>query len=464
MRILHSVHDYLPEKVAGVEVYTSRLLAGQRREDDVGLISARLDSNRRTGELVDSRIDGIRIFDVIQNRDWWRFEQTWLDRRLERAFRSTFERFEPDVLHVQHLMNLTLSLVDVAEEKQIPIVMTLHDHWWACANGGQRFHPNRTRCDRLEATKCGTCTWSKVGPALAARAVIDAGRKMRSNNVPEPRGVDQDHRVPGGSFRALRTGLALHCPTPFGARRIERRWQAMRDLSNRVEYFLVPSRDLAQAAIEFGFPADRVRILPHGIPSPERAASRPIRRLAKHFGYLGSIVPHKGVHHLIAAFDSTPPDARLSIYGSLADDPAYVEELRANIRHPGIHFLGPLKPESVPEALADLDCLIAPSIWRENAPLSIQEALAAGTPVIATDLGGHRELLENGGGLLVPPGDEDALGAAILRLTTEYDLNTRLARSVPAVRGIEEHISDLRGIYQSVIAAGAHTRPVLDAL
>jgi len=443
----------LPQQVAGVEVYTSRLLTGQCHEDEVGLVTARVDRERRSGDLVRSHWEGVPVYEVIQNRDASSFAQTWHDARLSQAFRSVFDAFEPDVLHVQHLMNLTLSLVEIAKEKRIPIVMTLHDHWWSCANGGQRFHPDRRRCESLDASTCGRCTWSSVGPMIALRGALRRRREARIETESSgEESVVASASGPSSRMRALQGVLARRLPTPFGAQRIERRWRAMRGLADDVDLFLAPSRDLAEAAREFGFPARRVQVLRHGMPFSKKQGSRARPFLAEHFGYLGSLVPHKGVHHLVAAFAEMPDNARLSVYGSLKDDPGYVRELREIARHPGIRFLGEVDPTSVIEVLARLDCLVVPSIWRENAPLTVQEAFVAGTPVVVSDLGGLSELVEAGGGLLVPAGDEAALRAALQRLSSESELVLRLAAGISTPRSIEDHLSDLRRIYSELLA------------
>lgn len=451
MRILHSVHSFLPQQVAGVEVYTSRLLMGQCRDDEVGLVSATVAPARRTGEFVESTWQGIPVYEVVQNRDFSTFSQSWFDVRLQRSFGSLLSDFEPDILHVQHLMNLTLSLVEVAREKRIPIVMTLHDHWWSCANGGQRFHPDRTRCERLDAATCGRCTWASVGPMPGIRRVLRGHSDARIERVASGKANAPSLGSTRPSLSSIRGVLARHWPTPLGARRIERRWRAMRGLADDVDLFLAPSRDLAEAALDFGFPAQRVRVVPLGVPITEQEIPRAMPKLAASFGYLGSLVPHKGVHHLVSAFRDMPPDARLSIYGSLLDDPGYVRELRGITTHPGIRFLGEVAPDVVSQVLSELDCLVVPSIWRENAPLSVQEAFVAGTPVIATDLGGLSELVGSGGGLLVPAGDEAALLAAMHRMATEPGLALRLANSISRPRPIEDHLADLRRIYSEVI-------------
>ena len=444
MRILHVVHDYLPEQVAGVEVYTNRIAARQARRDDVGVLFARLDPTRATGSADRRDEAGVRLYAVVQNRDWTRFEQTWSDPRVEGAIDDALDDFAPDVIHAQHLMHLGLAPVDLARRRGLPVVMTLHDQWLACAAGGQRFHPDRTRCDALDAGRCGRCTAGQVGLALWARGAFQ--RREGGGHV------DGGGRaMPGWLTRAKtlgraawRTGAGLG-----GRRRIEARWRVMRALADRVDLFVVPSRDLLEQAAAFGLPRARLHHLPHGLP--ERGdASRALPETARRFGIVGSLVPHKGLHVAVEAFTEMPPDATLEIVGALDDDPRYVDELRRRARHPGIRFVGGCPPERVPEKLDALDVLVAPSIWRENAPLGVQEALAAGRPVIATRLGGHVELLAEGGGLLVAPDAPQALAEAMRRCATESGLIATLAGSAPRIRGLGEHVDALEEIYTRV--------------
>lgn len=453
MRILHLAHDHLEQAVAGIEVYTSRLLTLQRTTDEPGLVVARPDPSRPTGRFDTKTWLDVPCYEVVQNRDGWRFEQTWRDPRLAPAFRRIYEDFRPDLIHVQSLINLTLSAIDVACESGIPIVLTLHDHSFACAQGGQRFHVDRSRCDRLDAVRCARCTWAGVGPIPALRAA--ARRACPGPTAPGPTGASPPPTASARSLMRLRTALARHVPVSSEGGRIRRRWDAMRGLAERVALFIAPSQDMRRAALEFGFPPDRIQHLPHGIPRTVSPRARGIDDVALHFGYVGSLVPHKGVHHLITAFSDMPEGARLDVHGALDDAPEYVRELRARARHPGICFAGPLAPEAVPSAMVRFDCLVAPSIWRENAPLGVQEAFAAGTPVVASDLGGHRELLDGGGGLLFPPDEEAALAATLRRLATQPGLVSELAAKVRPPCRLEEHGDALRELYRRVLHSGS---------
>jgi len=92
-----------------------------------------------------------------------------------------------------------------------------------------------------------------------------------------------------------------------------------------------------------------------------------------------------------------------------------------------VKFLG--VREDVAKLLSEADVFILPSDW-EGVPLSILEAMAASKPVIATSVGGVPELVENGvSGILVPPGNPEALAKAILHLANDPDLRQRMGKA-----------------------------------
>jgi glycosyltransferase involved in cell wall biosynthesis len=456
MRILHSVHDYLPEQVAGVEVYTSRIAHRQSQDHEVGLLFAVLAPDRPDASVEIGREARVETFGLVQNRRWSRFEQTWLDAKLAPAIGRVLDRFAPDVLHVQHLMNLGLGVVHEARRRGIPIVMTLHDQWLACANGGQRFRADRQRCDELDARRCARCTHSMVGPALALRGRGQRRRARAREQGGEGGPASQIVVSPGEASAAVSASKWLRAGWAglvggLGGGRIEARWRAMRALGDEVDRFIAPSQDMRAAAIEFGLPAERVLRLPYGMPRQVAPRSRALPEHASRFAYLGSLVPHKGVHDLVCAFESLPATARLDVFGSQTDAPGYVAELRRAIRHPGIRLRGEIAPDRVPDLLGEIDCLVSPSIWRENAPLSVQEALGAGTPVIASDLGGHGELLAEGGGLLFEAGNVEALARVLGRLVSEAGLARKLGGSAMRLTSVEEHAVALDDVYRSLV-------------
>ncbi len=162
-----------------------------------------------------------------------------------------------------------------------------------------------------------------------------------------------------------------------------------------------------------------VRVLPNAV-QPLRAAAPEASKKPRPFtfGFIGQLAPHKGAHHLLAAFreavvsllegGTSKGDVKrdglpmLSIYGP-SPLPEYLRKLHALSAIPAplivdrISFEGRFEPRELPRVLSSLDALVVPSLWPENAPLVVLEAIAAGVPVLAPRLGGLPELLDPSG-------------------------------------------------------------------
>ena len=140
-------------------------------------------------------------------------------------------------------------------------------------------------------------------------------------------------------------------------------------------------------------------------------------------GYVGRIDTWKGIDTLLEALpllSARRPGAQAVVAGgTVAGKEAYAARLAAQASGLGVHWLGALGGAEAADLIADLDCLAYPSTGPEPWGLAIVEALACGTPVVATDAGGPREILAGlpaQAGALVPPGQAAALAGAIDRL------------------------------------------------
>jgi glycosyltransferase involved in cell wall biosynthesis len=201
-----------------------------------------------------------------------------------------------------------------------------------------------------------------------------------------------------------------------------RRWRTL--TLRRASRLLCPSEFLRSIVVTWGIPPERVRVLPNPTPPlPELPARETLRGVLAVDGpllvFAGRLTPAKALDVAFAAVAQT--GATLLVAGD--------GELRAELEAaagPRIRFLGAQPRERVLELLAAADAVLLSSSW-ENFPHVLVEALAAGTPAIATRVGGVPEIVEDGvNGLLVPPGDPEALAAAIRRFFEDADLRGRL--------------------------------------
>jgi len=173
-------------------------------------------------------------------------------------------------------------------------------------------------------------------------------------------------------------------------------------------------------------------------------------------GYVGSLVWHKGVHVLIGALQRLAPGrAQLSVHGDPAVDPGYAADLRAQSSGLSVGFPGPFEPAHCAAVYENLDVLVVPSLWLENSPLVIHEALMAGVPVIGSEIGGIPALIRHEvNGLLVQPGSVDALAGALDRLAADRALLDRLRQAPHGVKRIEDDAAEWDARYAQVLAVG----------
>ena len=158
---------------------------------------------------------------------------------------------------------------------------------------------------------------------------------------------------------------------------------------------------------------------------------------------------------------ASEPAARLLIVG----DGVGFEEVSRRVRDMGLdaHVRLTGFRRDIPEVMAALDVLVLPSIRSEAIPQVIPQALAVGTPVVASTVGGSPELIRDGeNGRLVPPGDAKALADAILTLLGDPERARAMARAGQALiqerYSIDATMTRTTAVYRTLLDAGPRRR------
>jgi len=180
-------------------------------------------------------------------------------------------------------------------------------------------------------------------------------------------------------------------------------------------------------------------------------------------GFVGTLAPHKGCDTLVRAFKMLPSglDATLSIHGDPGRYPSFVEELRGLAENDErITFYGSFSREEVGRVLSEIDVLVVPSRWYENAPGVIFEAFAAGVPVLATDLRGMSEFVRHDeNGLLFALQDTEDLSRQLRRLAEEPGLLEKLRRGIGPVKTVGQYADELEELYDTLLKRRRSDRP-----
>jgi len=319
--------------------------------------------------------------------------------------------------------------------------------------------------ERTSSTRHGRCTLLVRRAALGAdvvyatsmvrRAAVGArltGRplvvKLVSDEVFER--MQREGRYAGSleAFQGVHGGARL------------RFLRATRDRALRgARRVLSPSEFLRGLAVGWGVDPGRIDVVPNAVPPipelPPRDELRAELALAGNvLAFAGRLGIQKSLHVALEAVAAVP-DVTLAIAGD-GPEREPLERRAAQLGLDGrARFLGRLPRDGVLRLYRAADAALLSSSW-ENFPHSVVEALAVGTPVIATAVGGVPEVVRDGeNGLLAPAGDAGALAAAVVRFFGDRELRERLAAASPgSVAGYSEEavFTRVAGVLERVAA------------
>jgi len=416
VRVLFVTHRFLPRYVAGTEIYTAQMAqALARLGHQVQIFTG--DPSVTTPYV--TQWNGLPVQAVPWGVGPWPGPistqlASFINPAVERRFEALCRSFQPDIVHIQHLLGLSPRLPAIAQRHGARVVITLHDYWFACSNGWL-FRWTREQCPGPgRGFYCGGCALHRL------------------------------HRRPQPLLMAL--------AAPFFAART----RVLRRAVLQADYLIAPSRAVANRFAGQGIPRHRLNVVGHGLVS-QIAAQAPVLTptAGLRFVYVGSLTPPKGIHIAIQAFNRlVAQDLQFEIYGNLTDDPDYARELQAQAAHDGIVFKGPLAHERLDEALGSAHMLVLPSLWDEPYSIIVDEALQAGLPVLISDCGAPIERLLPGINCLVAAaGDVDAWSSQMRYIAENRHVLGELRRGVRPVKPALDHALELEGIYQRLVAA-----------
>jgi glycosyltransferase involved in cell wall biosynthesis len=273
-----------------------------------------------------------------------------------------------------------------------------------------------------------------LGASLARRPLVvklvsdEAFERARRSGLFEGT-LDEFQAVGGARFRALR---------------------ATRDAAlRRARHVFCPSAYLRRLALGWGLDPERVSVLPNPAPEVPPLPSRDELRGdlgldGRLLAFAGRLGPQKSLDVALEAVAAVP-GVTLAIAGDGPDRTALEQRARELGLGGRARFLGSVPRDGVLRLFRAADAALLSSSW-ENFPHTVVEALAVGTPVVSTAVGGVPEVVTDGeNGLLVPPGDPAALAAAVVRLFGDTALRERLARAAaPSVAGHTEEATFAR--------------------
>ncbi len=280
------------------------------------------------------------------------------------------------------------------------------------------------------------------------------------------------HHNNGVEPRTVLLARLLGVPLVVYQRGAEWHSRGTRALARMVTLYVANSEATKQDLVDLGVPVGRIRIIYPPVDldrfNPDLPAGRQRAELGVGmdepcFGIFGTLLEWKGHRVFLKAarlvMDEVP-NARAFVIGEAPErGQAYRDELRRLVHDLGIAdrvvFTG--FREDVPELMQLLRVIVHASVTPEPFGRVIAEAMAMGKPVVATDAGGPREIIQDGSdGYLVPPEEPEAMARAIIRLLTDTthaeQVGRRARRTVEARFSAEAHARLVEQVYADVLA------------
>ena len=434
MRILLVVHQFFPEFRSGTETLTRRTAEELKRRGHTVCILTATPYQPSRPVWTREQWEGLDIIrfspNPVSSPLCGGVEQSYLRPEFESDFALLLKELKPDLMHVFHLRRHTLSLVRAAVRCSVPMVASLTDYWLACPTGQMQF-PAAVACDgpRIDGANCAQHLAAKFSPPLGA--------------IPEWIWC---------WFLPLLTILPLG---PFSA--LQRRPAAMASALADFKKVLVPSELMWRTFQHQGFDTQHFEVCPFGISLeglnniPPRQPwqgdlHRPLR-----VGFIGNITHAKGCHVLLDALAIVEEHDALEvmIYGNPQDDPRYWMRLQNQAQDlPHVRWCGVFGSADVFSVLSSLDVLVVPSLWRENSPLIVLQALASGLPLLVSDVDGMpKQVISGVNACLFPPGDSRALASQLCYWLKKPGDLAALANRGGQPRTIADYGDQLEQIY-----------------
>jgi glycosyltransferase involved in cell wall biosynthesis len=410
VRVLQVVHNFAAEHRGGTERYTAELARALASRHEVEVFTTRLGPEFA---LEREQRDGLSVAVLDQPPARSFRHRNAVQREVRRRFAEHARAFGADVVHVQHLIDVSPSILRVPRRLGVPGVVSLHDFWYVCP---------RTTLLRKDGTVCHT--GPRGGWACVRHCYPSTGREDHADIPPEAR-----RRRPRDLAYVVRH------------RRLRR---ALRD----VDRFVSGSAFTRDTYARLGLDPERVDVIPWGMPEPGPRATRYAPLPPLRFAFLGHLSPAKGADVAIEAFAGVDPSrAVLTLHGPIGEPQA--KRLGALLRAaPHVRWAGPYEPPELDVILGAADAVVMPSRALESYGLVVQEAFQRGVPMLVSRAGSLPEMVRDGvDGLVFGDGAGD-LRRAVEALCDDPARLTALAAGIAPVKPMEAHAREIEALYE----------------
>ena len=409
LRVLMASHSHPEVSNGGAEIAAFELFRGLQARGDCEawfLGCDRSAGGDRPGTVLSQPFSDREYLYCTGEFDWFKFANR--DQRFPAEIRALFRELQPDVVHFHHHINFGVEVFQhlKLELPACRILLTLHEYLAICNHFGQMVTKQHLNlCYQSSPSRCQRC-------------------------FPE-----------------------------FGKSDFFLRQRYIERFFGLVDGFISPSRFLAERYIAWGIPAERITVMENLMPAEPTAAAPavipadgPLR-----IGFFGQISALKGINVLFDAAEALAAQGfdavAFEIFGDYrGQPPEFQADFLQRLAKAGgnVRFHGPYDRVRVDQLMQSVHAVLVPSIWWENSPVVIQEALRNRRPVICSDIGGMAEKVRDGiDGFHFPVGSAMALTGLLRQLAADRARLAGLAAALPGRAELVSTLDDYVALYRA---------------
>jgi glycosyltransferase involved in cell wall biosynthesis len=401
--------------MTGAEIYAYNLSKELSKNHHVSVFYRINDPCGKEYEVIKASYEGLdahKINNTLKESN--SLDKIYRNKKVEEKFLEVLDAVRPDLAHAHHLLFLSTGILDELKKRKIPVVFTLHDYWLVCPRG-QLLKSNLELCEDPLSANCFRCLASGFNIKTIFKKILK-------------------YLSAAGFAKKFRVDIKNIC--------------------DKVDLFIAPSKYLRSKFIKFGVSEDKIIYSDNGMNSSFFKDIEKIKSDKIRIGFIGTLIPSKGVHVLIKAFNKIKSDAAvLKIYGKAPVNNGIFDYARKVKRIAGrnknIKFMGVFDNKDAGNVFKEIDILVFPSLWEENSPLVLHEAILTKTPVIASDIGGAPEFMRDKR-FLFKAGDTEDLSGKI-DFFIKNPVAAKNTNDSIFVKNIRDNAEEMEKIYEDLI-------------
>jgi glycosyltransferase involved in cell wall biosynthesis len=378
----------MPIAMAGTEVYTHTLATMQKSSGhEVAVVTPHIEHYRKGPVNEHYLYNGIDVYQFLETGDPTDRQVHYGNKKpggLEN-FKQLIVDLNPGIIHFHELnrsIGFTIEHVKIAKQYGAKVILTMHLSSYTC-NTNILVRDGKICDGKIRERTCSVCTYKTLFhiPSVLSGTLGTVGMLSSGAGITD--------KLKNGKVKTLMM-------VPQTIKRIK---NELKELIDNLDQFVSYARWYERILIENGVPQNKITVVPAALVTVKK---KEIKKAAISTGlpvkmvFVGRIQQTKGIHLVIKALQQfSAKEVYIDIYGREEETSYYRKCIKDSIGMETINWKGALKREQVLDCLIQYDIFCLASTFSEMSPLVIQEAFAAGIPVMASKVYGNMEQVKD---------------------------------------------------------------------